>query len=76
MIVSKTSKKDKRSELLELTSEGKQLILESDILLSKVIADYKELVGEKDLEIAVNVLNKLISYHENLNEFDENDLGD
>jgi hypothetical protein len=37
---------------------------------------YKNLVGEKDLEIAVNVLNKIIDYHESLELSHEEDLED
>jgi len=67
MIVSKTNEKDKRSECLELTQEGKQLILDASVDLAKMMATYKELVGEKDLDTTINVLNKIIVYHEGLN---------
>jgi len=67
MIVSKTSEKDKRSECLELTQDGKQLILDASTDMARMMSAYKEIVGEKDLETTINVLNKIIGYHDSLN---------
>jgi len=67
MIVSKTNEKDKRSECLELTNDGKQLILDASVDMAKMMATYKALVGEEDMETTINVLNKIIAYHETLN---------
>jgi len=75
MIVGNKDKSDRRIERLELTSVGKQLILDANLDQLKMVEIYKELVGEKDLDIAVNVLNKIISYHENL-DLDEAHLED
>ncbi|SFD15261.1 DNA-binding transcriptional regulator, MarR family [Chitinophaga sp. CF118] len=71
MLFSETSKSDKRSECLYLTPSGKQLILDSNIELAKLMDTYKELVGEKNLDIAFDVLNKIINYHESLNTHDD-----
>jgi|GEM_PF-595376 len=76
MIVSKTNKNDKRSELLELTQKGKQLMMDAHHETQKLQETYKELVGEKKLAIAIEVLNKLIEYHESLNTGEEEYLGD
>jgi len=73
MIISKVNEKDKRSECLELTPTGKRLVLDANIELSKTMTKYKELVGEKDLDTTVNVLNKIIAYHESLNLEDDHD---
>jgi len=75
MIVGNKDKSDRRIERLELTSVGKQLILDANLDQLKMVEIYRELVGEKDLDIAVNVLNKIISYHENL-DLDEVHLED
>jgi DNA-binding MarR family transcriptional regulator len=66
MIVSKVNSYDKRSEKLELTESGKQLVLDANTDVFRMSTIYKKLVGAKDLEIAVNVLNRIIDYHESL----------
>jgi DNA-binding MarR family transcriptional regulator len=76
MIVSKTNKNDKRSEYLELSDSGKQLILEANIESAKLLDTYKELVGEKNLDITIEVINKIIAYHESLNIAEDEHFGD
>jgi DNA-binding MarR family transcriptional regulator len=71
IIISETSKSDKRSEVLRLTPEGKQLVLDANLQVFKLMDLYKELVGESNLEITIDVLSKIVSYHENLNMHDE-----
>jgi DNA-binding MarR family transcriptional regulator len=71
MLTSETNKNDKRSECLYLTPSGKQLVLTANIETAKLMDTYKELVGEKNMEITINVLNKIISYHESLQIDDE-----
>jgi DNA-binding MarR family transcriptional regulator len=66
MIVSRINSNDKRSETLELTDSGKQLVLKANTDVFRMSTIYKKLIGTKDLEIAVNVLNKIIDYHERL----------
>lgn len=66
MIVTQTDSKDKRSERLDLTPLGKELVLDTHLKLDKLQNTYAELVGDKDLKTAVDVLLKIIAYHENL----------
>lgn len=66
MITSKPSKDDRRSERLQLTASGKQLIVDANDNVFKLMETYKELVGEKNLETTINTLNKIIEYHESL----------
>ncbi|MET1056643.1 MAG: MarR family winged helix-turn-helix transcriptional regulator [Pedobacter sp.] len=68
LITSRANKKDKRSERLDLTPEAKKFVLDAHLKVEQLQRDYKSLVGEKDLEVATNVLLKLIAYHESLNE--------
>lgn len=76
MLFSETNKNDKRSECLYLTPRGKELVLDANIKTVKLMDTYKELVGEKNLETTIDVLNKIISYHESLNIQDEERLED
>lgn len=76
MISSKINDKDKRSEYLQLTPEGKKLILEANEESQKLSEIYKEIVGEKNFEIALDVLNKIINYHENLHDNKEEYIKD
>lgn len=66
MIVSRENPQDKRSDILELTKSGKLFLLEANNDVFKMSTTYKKLVGEKDLETAVKVLNRIIDYHESL----------
>ncbi len=66
MIVTETDSKDKRSERLDLTPAGKHLVLDTHEKLDKLQEEYGHLVGEKELKIAVDVILKIIAYHENL----------
>lgn len=76
MITSKINKDDKRSELLELTPKGKQMVLDSRQQANHLHETYKKLVGAKDLKIAEDVIKKIIEYHESLNTHNEEDFGD
>lgn len=66
MITSTVNISDRRSESLKLTPQGKRLVLEVNIEAHKLSDIYKEIVGEKNFEIAVTVLNQIIIYHEKL----------
>ncbi len=68
MIVTETDNKDKRSERLYLTPEGKHVVLDAHLELDKLQKEYARLVGEDELKTAVDVLLKLIAYHEKLDE--------
>lgn len=76
MITSKTNKNDKRSELLELTPKGKQLVLDAKQEVDHLHETYKKLVGAKNLKIAEDVIKQIIEYHESLNTNNEEDFGD
>lgn len=73
LIISETSKKDKRSERLKLTQMGKELVCESMGKVTDLSEEYKKLVGDADLAIAVKVINRIIDYHVKLNEADSED---
>ena len=66
LITSKMNKNDKRSEVLYLTDAGKKLVFSINKEVQSINDIYKEIVGEKDLEIAIDVLNKILAYHEQL----------
>lgn len=72
MITRTVNADDRRSERLELTPEGKRLVLEVHIEAQKLSGIYENLVGEKNFEIAISVLNQIVSYHENLSMNEEN----
>ena len=67
-VVPKPVKNDKRSELLELTKQGKEFVLEASDAAAKLQESYKQLVGSEKLAIAEEVINKIIAYHEQLEE--------
>jgi DNA-binding MarR family transcriptional regulator len=67
-IVTKPMKHDKRSELLELSQEGKQFVLDASDAAARLQENYKQLVGAEKLAIAEEVINKIIAYHEQLEE--------
>jgi DNA-binding MarR family transcriptional regulator len=64
IITTKADTKDKRSERLCLTQEGKEWVLEAHVQLEKLTNTYIDLVGEKDLKVAATVLAKIIAFHE------------
>ncbi|MFD1257721.1 MarR family winged helix-turn-helix transcriptional regulator [Mucilaginibacter terrae] len=68
MVTTRVNKKDKRSDRLDLTPEAKEFILEAHLKVEELQDTYKKLVGERDLEIAKEVVLKIIAYHESLNE--------
>lgn len=75
MVNATENKKDKRSELLELTTKGKQLLVDALDENAHLRETYRELVGDKKFKIALEVLHKIVEYHESLRT-DEDSLGD
>ncbi|MEO3407887.1 MarR family transcriptional regulator [Mucilaginibacter sp. CAU 1740] len=71
MIISKANSTDKRSETLKLTLPGKQFLLEANQDVFNLGNMYKNLVGEKDLETTVRALNKILDFHENFGDGNE-----
>ena len=66
MITSTPLSKDKRSNRIALTEEGKQFVADSSEKLSAMISRYIGLVGEKDLKTTIKVLSAIIDLHEGL----------
>lgn len=64
MIYTKQIKKDKRSELIMLTDDGKMLIYEALSDVVKMNEIYEKVVGKDELEITITALNKILTYHE------------
>ncbi|MDQ6480592.1 hypothetical protein [Dyadobacter sp. LHD-138] len=54
-------------ELLELSTEGKQFVLDASDTAVSLQESYKQLIGAEKLTIA-DVINKIIAYHEQLQE--------
>ena len=67
MITSKTINNDKRSNRINLTDDGKEFVTTSNQKLSDLIDNYIDLVGEEKFKITMEVLSKMIDYHEGLN---------
>lgn len=74
MITSVANSADKRSDILMLTKSGKQFLLEANQDVFNLSNIYKNLVGEKDLETALNVLNRIIEFHENFGDGNEDHI--
>lgn len=66
MITSAPIKQDKRSYRLNLTEEGKNYVQDANQEMIKLIAQYKQLVGETDFNTTLEVLSKIIRFHETL----------
>lgn len=73
MITSTTDASDKRSERLNLTESGKKLVLDANLKVVELVKAYEKLVGRKNLDTAVSVINTIIKYHESLNDADKLD---
>jgi DNA-binding MarR family transcriptional regulator len=67
LITSQPLKKDKRSYKIHLTDDGKKFVNEANNKMLNLIDAYKNLVGEKEFDITVDVLSKIIRYHEKIN---------
>ena len=65
MITTKVNEVDKRSDVIVLTNEGKQLIYQTNSHVLEMNDIYREVVGAKELEITLTALNKILAYHEN-----------
>lgn len=58
--------KDKRSRNLKLTKRGTQFMRNAFGEVHQLTEKYKVLVGENNFEIAINVLAKIVAYHETI----------
>jgi DNA-binding MarR family transcriptional regulator len=66
MITSAPIKQDKRSYRINLTEEGKNYVQDANREMIKLIEQYKQLVGEADFNTTLEVLSKIIRFHETL----------
>ncbi|WP_168207747.1 MarR family winged helix-turn-helix transcriptional regulator [Spirosoma sp. KCTC 42546] len=73
LITTEKSKRDGRSAKISLTDDGKKLLLVAKREQEKLTNTYKELVGEENFAIAVEVLYQIISYHESLSQAEEDE---
>jgi len=74
MIIGVANNNDKRSETLKLTSAGKQFLLEANQDVFNLGNMYKNLVGEKDLETTIRVLNRILDFHETFGDGNEEQI--
>ncbi|CAM3772512.1 MarR family winged helix-turn-helix transcriptional regulator [Mucilaginibacter galii] len=66
MITSAPIKQDKRSYRINLTEEGKNYVQDANREMIKLVEQYKQLVGETDFNTTLEVLSKIIRFHETL----------
>lgn len=64
LVKSEKSPLDARSVMLYLTEEGQKLYQHINGQVMKLEQHYKELVGKENYEIAIDVMTKLIAFHE------------
>jgi len=67
MVKSEKSQSDARSAMLFLTDEGVKYYQYLKAQITQLEEQYKKLVGAKNYEIAVDVMLKLIDFHEHQN---------
>ena len=66
MVTTIANQDDKRSDIVVLTESGKQTVYEANLNVFKLNDTYGKLVGSKELEITLDTINKIISYHKSL----------
>lgn len=66
MVTTVANQDDKRSDIVVLTESGKQTVYEANLNVFKLNDAYAKLVGSKELEITLDAINKIISYHKSL----------
>lgn len=64
LVKSEKCSTDGRSAMLYLTEDGIQLYEHIKSQIEKLESDYKKVVGAKNYENAIDVMQKLINYHE------------
>lgn len=64
LVKSEKCSTDGRSAMLYLTDDGIQLYEHINSQIEKLENDYKKVVGAKNYENAIDVMQKLINYHE------------
>jgi DNA-binding MarR family transcriptional regulator len=63
MVSTIVNKSDKRSEIVVLTQQGKQTVLEANINTFKLLDTYAKIVGKKELDTTIKVLNQILDFH-------------
>ena len=66
MVTTIANQDDKRSDIVVLTESGKQTVYEANLNVFSLNDAYAKLVGSKELEITLDAINKIISYHKSL----------
>jgi len=66
MVTTIANQDDKRSDIVVLTESGKQTVYEANLNVFRLNDAYAKLVGSKELEITLDAINKIISYHKSL----------
>lgn len=66
MVTTVANQDDKRSDIVVLTESGKQTVYEANLNVFRLNDAYAKLVGSKELEITLDAINKIISYHKSL----------
>lgn len=64
-IKTKTDPKDKRSTIFMLTDKGKKLVIEARLAVEGLTNEYRELLGQKEFDNLVVMLEKIIAYTDN-----------
>jgi len=64
MIKSSVIDNDKRSRKINLTVDGEKFVSNANEELSQLVKQYIKIVGIKDFETTINVLSKIVDFHE------------
>jgi DNA-binding MarR family transcriptional regulator len=64
LITSMTECKDKRSNKISLTADGKEFVSNANAALENLIDQYVLLVGAEKFQTTIEVLSKIVEYHE------------
>ena len=67
LISSRKDNHDRRATKIFMTEEGKTMVYESKMRMQKLTEAYIKRVGEQNFNIAMDVLNEIVGYHEDLN---------
>jgi len=64
LIYTEINEQDKRSATIKLTKKGENCMLNAVEEIKQLTNIYKQLVGEKEYNTAIEVLQKIVAYHE------------
>ncbi len=57
---------DKRSVMIFFTDKGKKMVYTAKLQVKALTDEYKKIIGEKNYEIMIDSLSKIIAYHDNV----------